>query len=1184
MSIDDCHLFASFEYPPHMLEELHPKPSLAIRLGASDDETRAAPYLRAILAFLAEAPAVGWVLKGSKEALGELSDKADDDELERRFDALLAVGGQTNERVRLLADLARAIFEQNAVLLDFLRARQLPSASDPLTQFAKDAALAAYRNRVANDFIYADHRGIEGVTRQAHVASLLLDDVYVLPRLVPEREQAPVHERERELLHHLLSDRDLAHEGRAQLEEEFALLTGERWKLLAHGTAQGLPLSRALADARKLVVIGSPGVGKSILSRFLARTCALGPEEMERRLEWRDELVPVLIPLAMFAEARRTRPELGLRVFLDETMVERGGEALRSTMADALGAGRALVLLDGVDEVPESRARAGLVQAVDGFISDHELARVVVTSRPYGYVRLRGDLPHYTLPNFSTEQVTEFVYRWQTACERKQHPQSPDLDSADQEAEALLAEIRRNPRVEELATNPLMLVIVSLIRYERTRLPEERVQLYQRAVNTLMDTWNQWRSQLGRDAGGVMLPLDRLVRVWGAVAEWTRRERNTGVVHRAELKRKLVEVLRDREYADRNAEETAESYLRAAADRAGILEERGQDIFAFWHPTFEEFLAAVELSTPTSQAIRKLLPLADDPRWHEVILLAVGYIGVVQRDPETATEVVRAILEDEVPPLEPLLHRRLRLAAACIADDVGVRRSLKERVLSQLAEIALTNPSDEIEDALAKVLTALPHFAPSAEMVATLIPLASTMNTGNLDANYRVRTGVARLLSNVAAEDPVAHAACERLMGRYTSTVQFYAAVGLARAGTLNVEILRHLAMYHWNWDDQIAAELDAILASSTPEMLMQIEALVAKDEKFFPALHIFHPQSPGLLDALHRLSTSANPLVRLAAARLLHERGGDDEELQFTIRGFLSSEDLRLSVEAASLLAEWGVQEPAVWEVFFRALGSTDYLIQMKAEDSLRELGDHNAAVIELVRDLLYADDPYTQFASASLLHDWGDGDAEVNDALIGVLGFAPPLLRWRAARLLHDSGVEDPAIAKSLLSLLHQENKSIGLESARLLLELGFRNEAVRDFLSVLLSSENSYLRERSVQMLREWGNEDVAIQEAVASVLATDDPLVQAEAEGLFATWGARNPHLIEQWVRSATPEPWTVLAACQHVLNRKALTALEAKTLADVTAQRDSDTEQQRRARANLRMWLWSYLERFKQAAA
>ena len=40
----------------------------------------------------------------------------------------------------------------------------------------------------------------------------------------------------------------------------------------------------------------------------------------------------------------------------------------------------------------------------------------------------------------------------------------------------------------------------------RVILPEKRVQLYHHAVNTLIDTWNQWRSLARIDVGGTQLP------------------------------------------------------------------------------------------------------------------------------------------------------------------------------------------------------------------------------------------------------------------------------------------------------------------------------------------------------------------------------------------------------------------------------------------------------------------------------------------------------------------------------------------------------------------------------------------------------------------------------------------------------------------------------------------------------
>jgi hypothetical protein len=84
------------------------------------EESRAAPYLRALLAFLKEAPGIGWTIKGATNVLEELSAEEDDRALEARFAELLAVGDQTNETVEFVAELAKAIFVQNTVLLQRL--------------------------------------------------------------------------------------------------------------------------------------------------------------------------------------------------------------------------------------------------------------------------------------------------------------------------------------------------------------------------------------------------------------------------------------------------------------------------------------------------------------------------------------------------------------------------------------------------------------------------------------------------------------------------------------------------------------------------------------------------------------------------------------------------------------------------------------------------------------------------------------------------------------------------------------------------------------------------------------------------------------------------------------------------------------------------------------------------------
>ena len=151
-----------------------------------------------------------------------------------------------------------------------LEAEGLPAETKQLTEFAMSAALVAYRSRVARDYLYADYRGIAGITRAEHAVSLLLDDVYIVPRLLPERDLASLRQPEKDSLA-LLENPDLPPEQLPRLEEEYAVLTGERWRPGKKAQGGEVSVGEALAQARHIVVVGGPGVGKSALTRYLDR-------------------------------------------------------------------------------------------------------------------------------------------------------------------------------------------------------------------------------------------------------------------------------------------------------------------------------------------------------------------------------------------------------------------------------------------------------------------------------------------------------------------------------------------------------------------------------------------------------------------------------------------------------------------------------------------------------------------------------------------------------------------------------------------------------------------------------------------------------------------------------------------------------------------------------------------------
>jgi hypothetical protein len=907
---------------------------------------------------------------------------------------------------------------------------------------------------------------------------------------------------------------------------------------------------------------------------------------MREKLGWAEELTPVVLPLAAYADAKSRHSGLTLRQHLENWLKERGREALREAVCVELQAGRVLILFDGVDEIPDSRERVLVVRAVEEFLADHALNRFLVTSRPYGYVRLAGEISHFYLPNFSPAQVKEFVSCWQRAFERWRHPEAPDFAQANKQAKEMLDEIRRNSKVAELASNPLMLVIFALIRHEQARLPEERVQLYNRAVNTLMDSWNRGRCLAGIDVGGVRLPLDRLVRVWSAVAEWTRRTKPTGVVHRAELKKKLIEILREEELDEEDPEATADSYLNAAADRAGLLEERGKDIFAFWHPTFEEFLAAVELTTPSSKAIKRILPLRDDPRWREVILLAVGYLGIVQRDRETATDLVWAIWKDTPSPLEPMLHLNLRLAATCVADNVGTKRSLAEETVATLCQMVLEFPYPPLIDSFGQVIRGLPHLRPNRSMIIQMEQLTS-------HPSPTVREGVARLASNGAADNTQALHICELLLRDSRETVRCHAAFGLAQAGIDSTDVWSALSVFGRE-ELGISGEVTTWLGQDPKRVSRLLHSLLdAADAqlrwKAIPLLRAVHQDLA--LRCLRPFIESSNPDLRLKSATVLRGITDSREIVLEVVAPLLTSSDLMLRWRAADILRAIGGHSGRVLLALDPFLEASEFMWRLKAISAWNAEGGDSSRTISVLQSLLdlcsgeEAKECGTQALSAiePLIRASNSEVRAAAESIRQALGgrlqnrmqgsdSALPSFRF-SVRDLAKVINQEPEIGRARLkAMLSDEAPEIEMILLEVPEELRPRLLAMLD---TLFSETDLKLLLRLAKILRRLGAKQERLLVGLEAAFKSSS--LEAQVEAAYLLLQAESLKPIEPLIRFLFAKPCHYLAACQKLVDKEALTAEDSQTLSSLIRAQSEDSEDHRAVRHVLFQWLYTRLE-------
>ncbi len=473
-------------------------------------------------------------------------------------------------------------------------------------------------------------------------------------------------------------------------------LTEAEQEALGRGRSTRQPVLDLLRDHDGLILLGDPGAGKTTFLKFLALALATGQGEV---LGLGDRL-PVLVPLAPYAEALAKGGDLPLLDFFARYFRERNVDLpLEEILTPALAQGKVFLLLDGLDEVRNPAHRHLLVERVKDFYSFHKDAgnKFVLTSRIVGYREVRPEasgLAEATLVDLEEEEIEGFIQKWTAALERAASGATgvAELDAA-REREELLAAVHGNPGVRALATNPLLLTILAVMKRQGVSLPERRAALYQTCVETLLRHWNLARSLSGRSVA--VLDEVEILKILAPLALWMHETSpGIGLVGEWDLRHKLEDLYRERKNVD--AEGAARQFLEDVHKGTALLVDRGGKRYGFLHLTFQEYLAGMALAKLAEQEVGPLVDAlaahVDDAAWREVLLLAVGYLGIVQKRDGAAAAVLEELIRRAPGPS----GETAILAGRAVADmrAGGVTPACREKVV---AELLSTLRSDRVE-------------------------------------------------------------------------------------------------------------------------------------------------------------------------------------------------------------------------------------------------------------------------------------------------------------------------------------------------------------------------------------------------------------------------------------------------------------------------------------------------------
>ncbi len=483
-------------------------------------------------------------------------------------------------------------------------------------------ALDAYLAYLVGRHRYLDFKGL-GVADRVPLRLELLD-MFVPLKARIEMPKGETWERQLQLA------------GRPVGEEERAAL-GER-------LSEPVPLLDLIEKHAGLIILGDPGAGKTTFLKYLALLHATG-RCLEKRL-------PLLVPLSAYANAVAER-DVRLDDFIAGYFRELGADLpMDALLRQALEKGGALVMLDGLDEVTDLTLRDTVVRRVVDFFTFQRRAgnKFLLTSRIVGYREVRPNaegLGECTLVDFDDEEIGTFVTQWTAALEKAAAGDTP-VAAADarRECEEMLEAVRRNPGVRRLAANPLLLTVLALMKRQGVTLPERRVELYAKYIETLLSSWHRARG-LGRPPTRD-LDVVETVKVLAPLALWMHTVNpGVGLVKKGELEEELRRLYAQR--GEPQPEKAANRFLKDDRDHASLLLERGPGRYGFIHLTFEEYLAAVALAQQGQEGVepvvRGMLERVTEPAWREVHLLTVGYVGVVQQREKAASSVVEGLLK-----------------------------------------------------------------------------------------------------------------------------------------------------------------------------------------------------------------------------------------------------------------------------------------------------------------------------------------------------------------------------------------------------------------------------------------------------------------------------------------------------------------------------------------------------------
>lgn len=407
----------------------------------------------------------------------------------------------------------------------------------------------------------------------------------------------------------------------------------------------------------KIWIIGEAGSGKTTLLQWIATTVARSTEIIDGTRG----MLPLLIEMRKF-----TKENISIKKVIENIMENSSYTIPEGWIERNIENGNFLFLVDGFDEV-EANERQIFFDLLDE-IDDQKKCRRIFTARPTVKERPSGkNVIEYRVLPMNKRKIKQFIEYWHAAVLEEQL----EIDHNDSKSISnnLYEKIVNSDSIIRLASYPLLCAMICALHYRNGRnLPSNKREIYEECCKMLFENRDKERN-IYIDKN--VLSYEKKKILLSELAYWMMRN-NCFVITKEQAKGVIERSVAGMGIESKEREEDILNYL---LERCGILREPELQMIDFIHRTFQEYLAANQISRNEDWGFLK--QKVHDEIWQETIAIAIGYAKK-----ETANELIISTLEEG-----KKSKKQLFIALKYLSGAIVVDKEIRDDIESKLEKI-----------------------------------------------------------------------------------------------------------------------------------------------------------------------------------------------------------------------------------------------------------------------------------------------------------------------------------------------------------------------------------------------------------------------------------------------------------------------------------------------------------------